>query len=131
MSIVLRFHIWFIMTVYHNATVFYHKMRHKFVIQNAFGFLLQNVSAFYYKMHFATVLLQNNAVFTNWNDCITKCDSYYKMRRLVQIATVQNAYVLNSNFLVFFFKIWILIDGRGLLNTLFYIKKYASKIRKY
>ena len=70
--------------------LFYHKMRHKFVIQNAFGFLLQNVSGFYYKMYFATVLLQNNAVFTNCNDCITKCDSYYKMRRLVQIATVQN-----------------------------------------
>ena len=84
--------------------LFYHKMRHKFVIQNAFGFLLQNVSGFYYKMHFATVLLQNNTVFTNCNDYITKCDSYYKMRRLLQIAAVQNADVLNSNFLVFFFQ---------------------------
>ena len=97
----LRFHIFTVLYYF----MFYHKMRHKFVIQNAFGFLLQNVSAFCYKMHFATVLLQNNTVFTNCNDCITKCDNYYKMRRLVQIATVQNAYVLNSNFLVFFFKI--------------------------
>ena len=36
-----------------------------------------------------TVLLQNATVITNCDNCITKCDSYYKMRRLLQIATVQ------------------------------------------
>ena len=36
-----------------------------------------------------TVLLQNATVITNCNNCITKCDSYYKMRRLLQIATIQ------------------------------------------
>ena len=61
-------------------------MRQKFItkcdrslLQNATGFLLQN----------ATVLLQNAAVITKCDDFITKCDSYYKTRRLLQIATVQ------------------------------------------
>ena len=49
------------------------------LLQNASGFLLQNV----------TVLLQNATVITNCDSFITKCDSYYKMRRLLQIATVQ------------------------------------------
>ena len=42
------------------------------------AFLLQN----------AIVLLQSATVFTNCDDFITKYDSYYKMRRLLQIATV-------------------------------------------
>ena len=50
------------------------------LLQNASGFLLQN----------ATVLLQNVTVTTNCNNFITKCDSYYKMRRLLQTATVQS-----------------------------------------
>ena len=49
------------------------------LLQNATGFLLQNV----------TVLLQNATVITKCDNFITKCDSYYKMRRLLQIATVQ------------------------------------------
>ena len=36
----------------------------------------------------ATVLLQNMTVITNCDDFITKCHSYYKMLRLLQIATV-------------------------------------------
>ena len=32
----------------------------------------------------AAVLLQNATVITKRNDFITNCDSYYKMRRLVQ-----------------------------------------------
>ena len=48
------------------------------LLQNASEFLLQN----------ATVLLQNTTVITNCNNFITKCDCYYKMRRLLQIATV-------------------------------------------
>ena len=35
-----------------------------------------------------TVLLQNATVFTNYENFITKCDSYYKTRRLLQIATL-------------------------------------------
>ena len=46
-------------------------MRQKF-ITNALDFLLQNVS-----------------FITKWDDFITKCDSYYKIRRLLQIAAVQ------------------------------------------
>ena len=34
-------------------------------------------------------LLQNASVITNCDDLIIKCDNYYKMRRLLQIATVQ------------------------------------------
>ena len=37
----------------------------------------------------ATVLLQNATVITNCDDFIMKYDSYYKMRRLLQIVTVQ------------------------------------------
>ena len=37
----------------------------------------------------ATVLLQNATVITICDDFITKCNSYYKMRRLLQIVTVQ------------------------------------------
>ena len=47
----------------------------KILLQNASGFLLQNV----------TVVLQNATVFTNWDDFITKCNSYYKMRYFSQI----------------------------------------------
>ena len=45
--------------------------------QNVSGFLLQN----------ATVILQNATIITNCDDFITKCSSYYKMWRLLQIAT--------------------------------------------
>ena len=50
------------------------------LLQDATAILLQNASGF---------LLQNATVITNCNDFITKCGSYYKMRRLLQIATVQ------------------------------------------
>ena len=45
----------------------------KSLLQNALGFLLQNAT-----------------VIANCDDFITKCDSYYKIRRLLQIATVQS-----------------------------------------
>ena len=53
----------------------------KNLLQNAPGFLLQ----------IATVLLQNVKVITNYDDSITKCNICYKMRRLLQIATVRRA----------------------------------------
>ena len=43
------------------------------LLQNGSCFLLQN----------ATVLLLNATVNTNCNDSVTKCDSYYKMRRFI------------------------------------------------
>ena len=51
------------------------------LLQNSSSFLLLN----------ATVFLQNATVITNCDNFITKYDSYYKMPRLLQIATVQTA----------------------------------------
>ena len=53
-----------------NATELYYKMRQVFLLQNA------------------TTLLQNATVITNCDDFITKWDSYYKIRLLLQTATV-------------------------------------------
>ena len=58
------------------------------LLQNASAFLLQN----------ATVLLQNTKVITNCDNFIIKCDSHYKMRRLLQIATVHSEKELNTHF---------------------------------
>ena len=49
--------------------------------------LLENASGF---------LLQNATVITNCDNFIIKCDSYYKMGRLLQIATVQSYNLLPS-----------------------------------
>ena len=49
------------------------------LLQNATAALLQN----------ATVSLKNAIVTMNCCDFIAKCGNYYKMRRLLQIATVQ------------------------------------------
>ena len=50
------------------------------LLQKASGFLFQNV----------IVLLQNATGITKCDDFIKKLDSHYKMRRLLQIATVQS-----------------------------------------
>ena len=50
------------------------------LLQNATK-LLQNASGF---------LLPNAMVITNCNNFVTKCDSYYEMRRLLQIAAVHS-----------------------------------------
>ena len=61
--------------------------------------LLQNV----------TVLLQDAIVITKCDNFITKWDSYHKMQRLLEIATVQliitvqNQSTFSSEYLVFFF----------------------------
>ena len=49
--------------------------------------LLQYVTAIL--LQNATVLLQNGTAIAKCDDFIGKSDSYYKMRRLLQIATVQ------------------------------------------
>ena len=51
----------------------------KIFLQNESGFLLRK----------ATVLLENTTVITKYIDIIIKCDSYYKMLRLLQNALVQ------------------------------------------
>ena len=45
---------------------------------------------FYYKVR--QVLLQSATVITKCDNFITKCDSYYKVRRLLQSATVHRAF---------------------------------------
>ena len=52
--------------------IVYYKMR-QVLLQNATAILLQNATGF---------LLQNTTVITKCDDFITKCDSYYKIRRL-------------------------------------------------
>ena len=49
------------------------------LLQNVPGFLLQNVK----------LLLLNATIIIKCDNFTTKCDSYFKMRRLLQIATVQ------------------------------------------
>ena len=74
MSIVLRFPIWFIMTVYHKIQ--------QILLQNATAILLQNATEVYYKM--LQVFYYKMQQF------------YYKMRHLLQIATtlLQNVTVI-------------------------------------
>ena len=59
------------------------------LLQNASGFLLQNVS-----------FITKGDDITNYDDFIIKCDSYYKMRRLLQIATVQTVRLILHSFFV-------------------------------
>ena len=93
----------------------YYKMR-QILLQHATAMLLQNATEVYYKMRQvfitknATVLLQNATVITNCDDFITKCNRYYKMRRLLQIATVHMDMVYVFMWHHFFFE----IDGVNL-----------------
>ena len=79
----LRFHIWIIITLYYKMWKKLLQNTTSILLQNASGFLLQN----------ATVLLQNK---TKSVDFLTKCDNYYKMRRLLQDASVQTSIVIVS-----------------------------------
>ena len=67
----LRFHIWFIITLYY-------KMRH-ILLQNETGSLLQNVTTVHYKMdqllcYKMRQLLQNVSILLQNATVITKCD---------------------------------------------------------
>ena len=64
-------------TLLQNATEIITKCD-KSLLQNALGILFQN----------ATVLLQNVTVVTKCVDFIINCNSYYKMRRLLQNALI-------------------------------------------
>ena len=55
------------------------------ILQNVTAILLQNGTEVYESVF----LLQNETVITNCDNFITKCDSYYQMRRLLRIAIAQ------------------------------------------
>ena len=56
------------------------------LLKNTTTILLQNALAFL--LQIATVLLQNVTLIIKFDDFITKCDSYCKMRRLLKNASV-------------------------------------------
>ena len=66
----LRVHVWFIVTIYY-------KMRQLFFLQNISG-----------------VLLQNTTVITKCINFISRWESYYKMRRILQNASVHKVYLV-------------------------------------
>ena len=55
------------------------------LLQNATVIFLQNISG---------VLLQNTTVITKCIDFISRWDSYYKMRRILQNASVHKVYLV-------------------------------------
>ena len=61
-------------------------IRYDSLLQNATGVITKFITK-------RDSLLQNASRFfiTKYDNFITKCDSYYKMRRLLQIVTVQSA----------------------------------------
>ena len=59
-----------------------------FLITKCDGLLLQSATAFLLQSATSTVLLQSATVITKSDNFITKCDRYYKVRRLFQSATV-------------------------------------------
>ena len=66
------------------------------LLQNGTTILLQNATNVYFLLQNATVLLHNAIVFTNDRNVMAKGDIYYKIRRLLQIATVQTVWVIPS-----------------------------------
>ena len=67
------------------------------LLQNSTVILLQNATEVYHKMR-QVFLLQNETVITNCDDFITKSNSYYKMRGLLQIVIVQVSFDVKSFF---------------------------------
>ena len=67
------------------------------LLQNVTAIFLQNSTKVYYKMYQvsllqnATVLWQYTTIVTKCIDFITKCDSFYKLRRLLQNGSVQSS----------------------------------------
>ena len=66
------------------------------LLQNGTTILLQIATNVYFLLQNATVLLHNAIVFTNDRNVMAKGDIYYKIRRLLQIATVQTIWVIPS-----------------------------------
>ena len=77
-----------------------HGTRHKVSYLIHYDSLLQNAVVL---LQNATVItkcddfITNATVITKCDDFITKCDSYYKLRHLLQIATVHMVYVSFKN----------------------------------
>ena len=66
-------------------SVFYYKVRQLFLLQSAMVCYYKVRQLFYYKVR--QVLLQSATDITKCDNFITKCDRYYKVRRLLQSAT--------------------------------------------
>ena len=66
------------------------------LLQNGTIILLQNAANVYFVLQNAIVLLHNATVTTNDRNVIVKGDIYYKIRSLLQIATVQTVWVISS-----------------------------------
>ena len=65
----------------------YYKVRQVFLLQSAMVCYYKVRQLFYYKVR--QVLVQRATGITKCDNFITKCDRYYKVRRLLQSATVQ------------------------------------------
>ena len=79
----------------------YYKVRQLFLLQSAMVCYYKVRQLFYYKVR--QVLLQSATGVTKCDNFITKCDRYYKVRRLLQSATVHrifsttNVYICSEN----------------------------------
>ena len=82
------FNNWFIVTLYYKIW--------QMLLQNGTTILLQNATNVYFLLQNAIVLLHNATVTTNDRNVIVKGDIYYKIRSLLQIATVQTVWVISS-----------------------------------
>ena len=60
------------------------------------NYLITNATNVYFLLQNAIVLLHNATVTTNDRNVIVKGDIYYKIRSLLQIATVQTVWVISS-----------------------------------
>ena len=75
----------------------YYKVRQLFLLQSAMVCYYKVRQLFYYKVR--QVLLQSATGITKCDNFITKCDRYYKVRRLLQSATVQRYQICIARFL--------------------------------
>ena len=82
------FNNWFFMTLYYKIW--------QMLLQNGTTILLQNATNVYFLLQNAIVLLHNATVTTNDRNVIVKGDIYYKIRSLLQTATVQTVWVISS-----------------------------------
>ena len=67
----------------------YYKARQLFLLQSAMVCYYKVRQLYYYKVR--QVLLQSATGITKCDNFITKCDRYYKVRRLLQSATVHSS----------------------------------------
>ena len=75
----------------------YYKVLQLFLLQSAMVCYYKVRQLFYYKVR--QVLLQSATVITKCDSFITKCDRYYKVRRLLQSATLQHSLAFTGRLL--------------------------------